>query len=166
VHVAYTGSSTPAARFGAHWDALGFQGTDPATDLRGCGMLGLLHLLALQQHGGETAARIYKLSRDSIHGFPMAIVSINITKWVLQAARAGLLAAAASKAGSGGGAGGERALWRASIAMLAGCWYELFQRWLVGGKTMGDSGLVLKELQGYCLGNVAAMVQKGQMGRL
>ena len=29
-------------RRGAHWERLGFQGLDPATDLRSCGMLGLL----------------------------------------------------------------------------------------------------------------------------
>ncbi|GFH15021.1 ELMO domain-containing protein, partial [Haematococcus lacustris] len=30
------------ARTGQHWAELGFQGMDPATDLRGCGILGLL----------------------------------------------------------------------------------------------------------------------------
>jgi hypothetical protein len=31
-------------RRGSHWQELGFQGDDPATDLRGCGMLGLLQV--------------------------------------------------------------------------------------------------------------------------
>lgn len=29
-------------RYGQHWELIGFQGTDPATDLRGVGMLGIL----------------------------------------------------------------------------------------------------------------------------
>jgi hypothetical protein len=160
VHAAYTGSAAPAPRFGPHWDALGFQGNDPATDLRGCGMLGLLHLLALQQHSPAAAAQVYQLSRHPVQGFPMAIVSINITKWVLTAARDGALAAAAA------GGGAEDGLWRASVAMLAGCWYELHRRWVAGGKTMAESGLVLKELQGHCMGRVAAMVKRGRAGEL
>lgn len=30
---------------GSHWQQIGFQATDPAQDVRGCGMLGVLHLL-------------------------------------------------------------------------------------------------------------------------
>jgi len=37
------------------------QGADPATDLRGCGMLGLLQLLFLHTHNKENTASIYKL---------------------------------------------------------------------------------------------------------
>lgn len=29
-------------RYGNHWEDIGFQGTDPASDLRGTGMLGIL----------------------------------------------------------------------------------------------------------------------------
>jgi hypothetical protein len=158
VHAAYTGGAAPAPRYGPHWDALGFQGSDPATDLRGCGMLGLLHLLALQQHCPAAAAQAYQLSRHPVQGFPMAIVSINITKWVLTAARDGSLAAAVLGKD-------ECALWRASVAMLAGCWYELHRRWVQGGKTMAESGLVLKQLQAHCLRRVGAMVKRGQAGR-
>lgn len=32
-------------RYGAHWEQIGFQGNDPATDLRGVGILGLLNIL-------------------------------------------------------------------------------------------------------------------------
>lgn len=43
------GSSAMQPRYGPHWTALGFQGDDPATDLRGAGMLGLLQLFYLHQ---------------------------------------------------------------------------------------------------------------------
>lgn len=49
-------------RYGPHWAALGFQGDDPATDLRGAGVLGLLQLLYLQQHDAAAAGRLYSLS--------------------------------------------------------------------------------------------------------
>ena len=35
---------------GRHWQDLGFQHTDPRTDVRGAGMLGLLHLIHLQEY--------------------------------------------------------------------------------------------------------------------
>lgn len=41
------GMTSSCARTGAHWESIGFQGADPATDLRGVGMLGLLQLLHL-----------------------------------------------------------------------------------------------------------------------
>jgi hypothetical protein len=42
------------------------QGQDPATDLRGCGMLGLLQLLHLSAWSPEDAAKMYALSRHSV----------------------------------------------------------------------------------------------------
>merc|ERR1712062_15797 len=35
----------PFGRFGSHWEIIGFQGNDPATDLRGVGLFGLWLLL-------------------------------------------------------------------------------------------------------------------------
>ena len=34
-------------RYGSHWERIGFQGNDPSTDLRGVGLLGLMHPLFL-----------------------------------------------------------------------------------------------------------------------
>lgn len=39
-----TGLQMTATRFGSHWEEIGFQNNDPATDLRGVGVLGLLFL--------------------------------------------------------------------------------------------------------------------------
>jgi hypothetical protein len=41
---------------------VGFQGDDPATDLRGVGMLGLLQLLYLHHHSAAAAQKLYTLS--------------------------------------------------------------------------------------------------------
>lgn len=53
-------------RFGKHWEALGFQGADPAMDLRGAGVLGLLHLLQLRLHNPRNAELLLALSRDPV----------------------------------------------------------------------------------------------------
>lgn len=66
-------------------------GNDPSTDLRGCGMLGLLTLLHLVNSPAtkSLAAKMYTLSRDEVQNFPFSVMSINITRMALQILRTG-----------------------------------------------------------------------------
>ena len=68
-----------------------FLGNDPSTDLRGCGMLGLLTTLhfATSLETKSLAAKVYHLSRDEIQNFPFSVMSINITRISLQILRSG-----------------------------------------------------------------------------
>jgi|AntAceMinimDraft_11_1070367.scaffolds.fasta_scaffold41003_1 hypothetical protein len=129
-------------RFGSHWEDVGFQGSNPATDLRGCGMLGLLQLLFLINHSHPNAAAIHKLSRDAIQEFPMAPLSINITHITLKAVRKGLLTGEANRLGS---------VWKAADNFYCGAFYEFYLRWKSGGKTIMDSGYVRRELEDFLL---------------
>ena len=68
-------------------DALGFQGSDPATDLRGGGMLGLLQLLYFVRYYHELALKLYRFSstRDTQdENFPFALISFKFTGIALQ----------------------------------------------------------------------------------
>ena len=69
------------------------QGTDPGTDLRGVGMLGLLQLLYLSNtpHLIPLARDIYRVSVDDEQNFPLAVMSLNMTRIALQALRHGEL---------------------------------------------------------------------------
>lgn len=54
------------ARTGLHWEQqLGFQGADPATDLRGSGMLALAQMLQLHAYNRDNAAVIYQASQHA-----------------------------------------------------------------------------------------------------
>ena len=66
-------------------------GNDPSTDLRGCGMLGLLTVLHFVASPTTKllASKIYNLSRDEIQNFPFSVMSINITRIALQVLRTG-----------------------------------------------------------------------------
>lgn len=88
-----TGTNFDCGRFGSHWQLVGFQGTDPVTDLRGTGFLGLVHLLYLLMDSKtySLAAEIYKLSQDEVQNFPFCALSINITRIALQSLREGCL---------------------------------------------------------------------------
>lgn len=67
LYVVFTRKPTPPERValtGPHWAEVGFQGDNPATDLRSCGMLGLLHLYFLFNHHDGNAAKLFQLSHD------------------------------------------------------------------------------------------------------
>ena len=68
-------------------------GEDPSTDLRGCGMLGLLTTLNFISNPTTTALAIdvYRLSEDEVQNFPFCVMGINITRITLQIFREGKL---------------------------------------------------------------------------
>lgn len=59
-------------RYGEHWLELGFQGPDPATDLRGAGLLGLLHLLALAERDRAKADQLFRRVVGGLYSGPLA----------------------------------------------------------------------------------------------
>lgn len=61
------------------WQELGFQGSDPSTDFRGMGMLGLDQLLAFTQIAPKSAHNIWQQSNLGSAWFTFATVGINIT---------------------------------------------------------------------------------------
>ncbi|RXM91203.1 ELMO domain-containing protein 3, partial [Acipenser ruthenus] len=65
VYKKLTGARFDCPRYGCHWEQVGFQGTDPATDLRGTGFLGLMHALYLVMDPQTLplARDIYRLSQ-------------------------------------------------------------------------------------------------------
>jgi hypothetical protein len=76
---------------GPHWEEIGFQGTDPSTDLRGCGLLSLLQLLYLVEKHMELAGKLHTLSHHPVRHFPMACTLINATLQCLVTLRSGKL---------------------------------------------------------------------------
>ncbi|KAJ0396786.1 hypothetical protein P43SY_007682 [Pythium insidiosum] len=76
---------------GTHWEQIGFQGNDPATDLRGCGVLSLLQMLFLVERHEELAQRCLRASHHATRHFPLACALINVTLQCLLALRSGAL---------------------------------------------------------------------------
>ncbi|XP_015686228.1 ELMO domain-containing protein 3-like, partial [Protobothrops mucrosquamatus] len=68
VYKKLTGSRFDCARYGAHWEDLGFQGMDPGTDLRGAGLLGLMQTLyfVMDSRILPVAREIFKLSHHEV----------------------------------------------------------------------------------------------------
>lgn len=67
------------------WGDIGFQGTDPSTDFRGMGFLGLHQLAELSRLDCLTANKIFKAaSEESNLWFPYAVTGINVTAFQYQ----------------------------------------------------------------------------------
>ena len=66
-------------RKGRHWQSLGFQGEDPATDLRGMGLLGLKNLVAIAEAEQSIARSMLSGSSHPNKGYSFAITGIDMT---------------------------------------------------------------------------------------
>uniref|UniRef100_A0A7S0WUW0 ELMO domain-containing protein n=1 Tax=Chlamydomonas leiostraca TaxID=1034604 RepID=A0A7S0WUW0_9CHLO len=141
IYATFTGKSTTPQRYGPHWAEVGFQGADPATDLRSCGILGLLQLAHLHQHEAQNAQKIFTLSHSKAHEFPLAPVSLNITKFMFQAMRKGDLNSSINAAGSAV---------EVANKFYVGAMYAFYDAWVDGKKTMTESGFVIKAIDQMC----------------
>ncbi|XP_006625572.1 ELMO domain-containing protein 3 [Lepisosteus oculatus] len=148
-----TGSRVDCPRYGPHWEALGFQGTDPATDLRGTGFLGLMHTLYLVMDPEtlQLARDIYKLSQHTTQNFPFCLMSINITRIALHALRDECLTKECNR--------------RQQVVGVLNDFYvatflQLYQIWKTQCKTISDSGFVLKEVEMFAKKNPKQLLRR------
>ncbi|XP_070808377.1 ELMO domain-containing protein 3 isoform X1 [Pituophis catenifer annectens] len=146
VYKKLTGSRFDCARYGAHWEDLGFQGMDPSTDLRGAGLLGLMQTLyfVMDSRILPVAREIFKLSHHEVQNFPFCVMSINITRIVIQVLREERLSRECNRR-------------QQVIAVLNDLYVAVFLRlfniWKTQQKTIFDSGFVLKELEAFAKKN-------------
>ena len=135
-----TKSKRNSPRFGSHWEDIGFQGDDPATDLRGAGFLALLHLLFLLTYHLPLAHKIFKMSLDPVQNFPFCLMSINMTRISLQALMDNKLSKMCNR--------------RKEVVSVINEFYlavflYLYQIWKNEHKTMLDSGHVINDVEIY-----------------
>jgi len=77
-----------SSRISSEWGEIGFQGTDPATDFRGMGILGLYNLVEFAAHCPDDALRILGHCREGgLKWYSFAITGINLTNDLLQLTR-------------------------------------------------------------------------------
>lgn len=76
--------SSPALLLSADWSEIGFQRSDPSTDFRGMGLLGLMQLVYFCECKPNVARSILTVSSDPQKYYPFAITGINITAFLLE----------------------------------------------------------------------------------
>lgn len=151
-----TSTKVDCPRYGSHWDAVGFQGNDPATDLRGVGLLGLIHALYLLTHEATLplARDIYMLSHDQVSQFPLMVLFINVTRISLQTLREGLLNKECNSRGN---------VRHVLNEYFAAVMFHIYWIWKTERKTIKDSGFLIKDAEAYCKRNVKTILQKLQV---
>ncbi|XP_041855236.1 ELMO domain-containing protein 3 isoform X2 [Melanotaenia boesemani] len=147
------GSRLDCPRYGAHWENIGFQGTDPATDLRGTGFLGLMHTLyfVMDPETLPLARDIYKLSQHPSQNFPFCVMSINMTRIALQVLREEALSKECNRRQQVVGVLNE---------FYVATYLHLYQLWKTQQKTIADSGFVLKEVELFAKKNPKQMLRR------
>lgn len=74
-----------SARVSDQWKILGFQGTDPASDFRGMGLLGLSNLVYFAEKYSDVFRAIVKRNVDrGSRDYPAAVAGINITQTLFE----------------------------------------------------------------------------------
>lgn len=147
------GSKLDCPRYGVHWETIGFQGTDPATDLRGTGFLGLMHSLyfVMDPEMLPLARDIYKLSQHPTQNFPFSVMSINMTRIALQVLREEALSKECNRRQQVVGVLNE---------FYVATYLHLYQLWKTQQKTIADSGFVLKEVELFAKKNPKQMLRR------
>ncbi|XP_027560078.1 LOW QUALITY PROTEIN: ELMO domain-containing protein 3 [Neopelma chrysocephalum] len=135
-----TRSRRGCPRYGTHWEELGFQGVDPGTDLRGTGMLGLMQILffVLDSRMLPLAREIFQLSQHETQNFPFCIMSVNITRIVIQALREERLSRECNR---------RQQVIGVLNDLYAAAFLRLFRLWKRQCGTVADAGSFLKELE-------------------
>lgn len=89
IYRALTGRSN-CPMTGQHWEAVGFQGTDPRTDLnRSMGVWSLVQALYFLESNGALVRALFHQSQDEVAHWPFLLVSINFTRDAMTALKAG-----------------------------------------------------------------------------
>lgn len=131
------------ARTGSHWTSIGFQGSDPSTDLRAAGMLAPLLMLrfASDRATRPRALAIVAASRDETRSFPMMAAGIRWTVAALRALRGGRLAAACNR---------DRDVLAHVHSLYAAMWKEFATRWRVERLTIVDFEPLAESIEARC----------------
>ncbi|BES96134.1 ELMO CED-12 domain containing 3 [Nesidiocoris tenuis] len=146
-----TGARLDCPQRGTHWQLIGFQGNDPATDLRSVGLFGLLQFLYLtSEKMMPLAQKLYKVANSENQPFPLAVLSLNLTNIVLNVFNSGRL--------------NRECTARKSVMDTLNSFYGAlmvytFNIWVSQKKTIRESGFVLKDAERYCSRNVKKVLR-------
>ena len=142
-----TGSKEPRARIGRHWEEIGFQGTDPATDLRDLGMLSMLLLLYASSNHLQKVKQVFPFASGSAsvsdaadHGFPFSLLAISLSRICLEVLRSGGLTDAMNR---------EQSVLDVLNTFFMGLLLEFFSHWRKNGLEVnrGDFQLALEHVE-------------------
>lgn len=140
---------------GSHWSDLGFQGSDPRSDLnRSCGVLNVYLLFYFFSHYFELLKAAFLLSASSEHAFPLVCISINLTPMVVSALLEG-------KIGSLCNSGGISCDVLETACMVHSAALHYFaHRWRTQKRTIKDTEMTMREVRSLLYKNPKLLVKE------
>ena len=150
-----TGNSINCGRIGRHWEEIGFQGVDPADDLRGVGFFGLMQLVYFLESSTtlSLAREIYTYSKDEAnegHFAPFCVLSLNMTQVALRALQDGALSKFCNK---------QDQVVAVVNDFYVAVFYHYYQLWKTQKKTIHDLGLLVQEVGSYACQHVKTLLR-------
>jgi len=148
-----TGATFDCPRYGKHWEDIGFQQSDPATDLRGTGFLSLFHLLYTLSSSDtiNMMVNIYKLSQHHSQQFPLCALAINITQQTMIAMRDETLAKLCNH---------RREVFNVTNEYFAASLHQFYCLWRRHKKTIVQCSEVLKEVNHIARSDPAYLISE------
>jgi len=146
-----TSTTLDCPRYGDHWQQIGFQGTDPSTDLRGVGILGLVQVtyLVTTPEIVPFTCDVYNLSHVEDHEFPFMVLSLNITRIALHVLRDGLLNKHIML---------EENVWTTFNFFYASLLHHVFITWKTKRLSIRDCGPLLQQTETLARSKVGGLI--------
>jgi hypothetical protein len=142
---------------GGHWQELGFQASDPRTDLNrsGC-VLNILHMFYFFTHYFDIFKSTYLLAQDPEQNFPFACISINISGLVVNALLDGRLTKLCNAS--------DRGLFETCCHIHAAALHYFYKEWKAKKRTIRDTEKTLNELRCLLKSKPRKLLQDLQKG--
>jgi len=133
------------------WTLIGFQGSNPETDIRGTGMFGVLQIHFFAESYPELIKKYFLLSIDEVQKFPLVVLMFNHTAFTAEALREGKLNLLCNRA---------KSVIRVMNSFYAAAFSRLIERWEKEKLTIIDWDRVSKENVKYCKDNPTKIIEE------
>jgi hypothetical protein len=133
------------------WVLIGFQGSNPETDIRGTGMFGVLQVHFFAENFSELIKKYFLLSIDEVQKFPLVVLMFNHTAFTTEALREGRLTLLCNKA---------KSVIQVMNLFYAATFSRLIERWEKDKLTIVDWDKVSKENIKYCKDNPMKIIEE------
>ena len=137
------GSALNCRRYGPHWQDIGFQGVDPAEDLKEVGFFGVMQLINALD-GSKTLPLVHEIFSYSHEGprqFPFLFLSLNMTQIALKSLKSGCLTKLCNK---------QDQVFVTLNNFFIAIFYRFFQLWKQG-QAFTQIVPVLKDVESYVM---------------
>lgn len=136
------GSSLRCLRYGPHWQDVGFQGVDPAEDIKEVGFLGIMQLIYFLDSSKSSPLinEIFRYSREGTYQFPFMALSINMTQIALKCLRDGYLTKFCNK---------QDQVFITLNEFYIALFYRFFELWKSQGHSSPQIGPILRDIESY-----------------